>query len=371
MYGLRSSPKAWQEHVAKVLTDLGLRRLQSEPNVYTNGKVYIMVYLDDLLFIPENLMRKITNKGDHFEVSSGNSYIDNILQEANPQKATAAVTTGSNNTTLTTEQEELLDTEEHAHYRRMVGKLQWLSYTRPDMSFAVKELARSLQQPTVRDRQQLRHCLRYLAGTQHHKFVIQPTVFLQPDNKEPLDLTVYTDADWAGCQEQKVNQATEQGVKYMCVAFAQQEYNTITTENGTLDAVEHTHHNTGFTSWNCSFHDALMYMTWCIMAGVVAYTPAIYMLMFVPDLYKIMSATYNGQGKGFNRGFVSLMYQHERWYTMSPTGHGSQRVLRITVDWMRALQQYSYTRGYIWNQYIPLDVQQILDRPASDPIHAA
>ena len=53
---------------------------------------------------------------------------------------------------------------------------------------------------TVRDRQRLRHCLRYLAGTKHHKFVIQPTVFLQPNNKEQLDLTVYTDADWAGCQ---------------------------------------------------------------------------------------------------------------------------------------------------------------------------
>ena len=75
----------------------GLKTLQSEPNVYTNGKVYIMVYADDLLFTgePEEvakifkkiqakmllrhtgtctpnktidfLGRKITNKGDHFE----------------------------------------------------------------------------------------------------------------------------------------------------------------------------------------------------------------------------------------------------------------------------------------------------------------
>ena len=97
------------------------------------------------------LGRKITNKGNHFEVSLRNSYIENILQEANLQKATAAVTTGSNSTTPTTEQDELLDTEEHAYYRRMIGKLQWLSYTRPGMSFAGKELARSLQQPTVRD----------------------------------------------------------------------------------------------------------------------------------------------------------------------------------------------------------------------------
>ena len=168
MYGLRSSPKAWQEHLSKALTDLGLKRLQ--------GKVYIMVYVDDLLFTGEPgevarifkeiqakmllratnktidfLGRKITNKGNHFEVSLRNSYIENILQEANLQKATAAVTTGSNSTTPTTEQDELLDTEEHAYYRRMIGKLQWLSYTRPGMSFAGKELARSLQQPTVRD----------------------------------------------------------------------------------------------------------------------------------------------------------------------------------------------------------------------------
>jgi len=51
MYGLRSSPKASQDHLAKVLTDLGLKRLQSEPNVYAN--------VDDLLFIgePEEVTR--------------------------------------------------------------------------------------------------------------------------------------------------------------------------------------------------------------------------------------------------------------------------------------------------------------------------
>ena len=43
-------------------------------------------------------------------------------------------------------------------------------------------------------------------------------------------------------------------------------------------------------------------------------------------------------------------------------------ILRITVDWMRILQQYSYTRGYVWNQYIPLDVQHVLGRPAADPV---
>ena len=53
MYGLRTSPKAWQEHLAQVLKELGLQRLVSEPNVYKNifGTLYVMVYVDDLLFL--------------------------------------------------------------------------------------------------------------------------------------------------------------------------------------------------------------------------------------------------------------------------------------------------------------------------------
>ena len=134
--------------------------------------------------------------------------------------------------------------------------------------------------------------------------------------------------------EQKVTQTEENGAKYMFVAMTQQEYNTLSSDDGTLASVEHTHHNTGFTSWNCSFHDAITYMLWCMMAGVTAYTPVIYMLMFVPDVHKVMTATYHAMGRGFNRGFVSLMFQHEE-------------------------------------RYIPLDVQQILGRPATDPVHAA
>ena len=52
-YGLSSSPKAWQNHLAEVMQQLGLRRLVSEPNVYATpgGDAYILCYVDDLLFI--------------------------------------------------------------------------------------------------------------------------------------------------------------------------------------------------------------------------------------------------------------------------------------------------------------------------------
>ena len=53
IYGLRTSPKSWQDFLADVLKQLGLTRLVSEPNVYCNEKrtVFVMVYVDDLLFL--------------------------------------------------------------------------------------------------------------------------------------------------------------------------------------------------------------------------------------------------------------------------------------------------------------------------------
>ena len=53
MYGLRSSPKAWQDYFATSMSDLGFKRLFSEANVYANSTndVYIMVYVDDIMVI--------------------------------------------------------------------------------------------------------------------------------------------------------------------------------------------------------------------------------------------------------------------------------------------------------------------------------
>ena len=91
--------------------------------------------------------------------------------------------------------------------------------------------------------------------------------------------------------EETVNQAEAQAVsvKYKFVAMTQQEYNAQSIDDGTLPAVQHTHHNTGFTSWHCSFHDAVAYMLWCIATAVAAYTPVFYMVMFVPNVRKVLT----------------------------------------------------------------------------------
>jgi hypothetical protein len=58
------------------------------------------------------------------------------------------------------------------------------THTRPDISYATKELARALQQPTTADQQKLKHLLRYINGTKHYKQIIRPTVKL-PSKSNP------------------------------------------------------------------------------------------------------------------------------------------------------------------------------------------
>ena len=92
------------------------------------------------------------------------------METSNP-----AATPGTATLKQATNDEAPLDKQEHADYRRAVGKLQWLTYTRPDISFSTKELARDLQQPTQQSLRKLKHLLRYLRGTQQYKMIIRPT----------------------------------------------------------------------------------------------------------------------------------------------------------------------------------------------------
>ena len=142
-----------------------------------NRDCFVLVYVDDLLFLgaeqttdrlftaiqqqlllrptgtltPGNtvsfLGRNITNCGDHYEISLNDEYTTTLLTEMNLHNSNPAPAPGTSALkAATADQEQQLSKEEHAQFRRAVGKLQWLTYTRPDISYATKELARSLQQ---------------------------------------------------------------------------------------------------------------------------------------------------------------------------------------------------------------------------------
>ena len=78
-----------------------------------------------------------------------------------------------------------------AQYRCLVGKLNFLTHTRPDISFGVQTLSQFLQSPRIQHVKALSHMLRYLAGS------IGQGILLQ--SSDELSLQGFSDSDWASC----------------------------------------------------------------------------------------------------------------------------------------------------------------------------
>lgn len=75
-------------------------------------------------------------------------------------------------------------------FRRVIGNLQYLSFTRLDISFAVNKLSQFMHKPTTAHWTTTKRLLCYLKHTVFHG--IQLT-----KNSNPV-LTTFSDADWAG-----------------------------------------------------------------------------------------------------------------------------------------------------------------------------
>ncbi|KAK2984661.1 hypothetical protein RJ640_006644 [Escallonia rubra] len=76
------------------------------------------------------------------------------------------------------------------HYRQIIGSLQYLTFTRPDLSFAINKLAQFMQHPTDAHWTAVKRILRYLKATISHGLLFQ---------KSPISsLHAFSDADWAG-----------------------------------------------------------------------------------------------------------------------------------------------------------------------------
>lgn len=76
-------------------------------------------------------------------------------------------------------------------YRSLIGALQYLQLTRPDIAFAVNKLAQFMHAPTQSHWTASKRLLRYLKHTLHHGLMLRR-------RQAPLHLRAFSDADWAG-----------------------------------------------------------------------------------------------------------------------------------------------------------------------------
>ncbi|KAK1397357.1 Cysteine-rich RLK (Receptor-like protein kinase) 8 [Heracleum sosnowskyi] len=76
-------------------------------------------------------------------------------------------------------------------YQRLMGKLIYLTVTRPDIVYAVHILTKYMQQPTTEHMTAVKHLLKYLAGNAGQGILLA--------SKYAAQLTAYCDSDWASC----------------------------------------------------------------------------------------------------------------------------------------------------------------------------
>ena len=78
-------------------------------------------------------------------------------------------------------------------YRSIVGALQYLTLTRPDIQYTVQQVCLHMHAPRDTHWALVKRILRYIRGTT----AMGLTLTASPDTS----LVAYSDADWAGCPD--------------------------------------------------------------------------------------------------------------------------------------------------------------------------
>nr|GEW85861.1 ribonuclease H-like domain-containing protein [Tanacetum cinerariifolium] len=86
-------------------------------------------------------------------------------------------------------------------YRSFAGGLQYLTFTRPDISYAVQQICLYMHDPREPHLAALKRILRYIRGTLDFGFYLYSST--------TISLVGYTDADWAGCPSTRRSTSAE------------------------------------------------------------------------------------------------------------------------------------------------------------------
>ena len=90
---------------------------------------------------------------------------------------------------------KLLGGEDCTRYRSIVGALQYLTLTIPDISFSVNNVYQFLHAPTSVHWTAVKRILSYLQGMQG--------LGLKLCKSDSMLVSAFSDADWAGCPDDR------------------------------------------------------------------------------------------------------------------------------------------------------------------------
>ncbi|KAD3068070.1 hypothetical protein E3N88_35950 [Mikania micrantha] len=188
LYGLKQAPRAWFNRLSGILLQLGFHGSKTDPSLFIyshNGHLlYMLVYVDDIILTGNNsqlidhIVQRLSNifaiqdmgrlsyflgvevifKG-HDLILSQKKYIADIIQKAGLSQSKPVDSPMVPNSELALGDSPLFDNA--VKFRQTVGALQYLTLTRPDITFAVNKVCQFMHSPTDNHWSAVKRILRY------------------------------------------------------------------------------------------------------------------------------------------------------------------------------------------------------------------
>ncbi|XP_019163069.1 PREDICTED: uncharacterized protein LOC109159411 [Ipomoea nil] len=230
LYGLKQASRQWNAKLTTALSSVGFRQSSADPSLFTKGSadrfITLLVYVDDIIVASSNmaLIQELKDMLDaKFKIKDlgvlgyflgieaklnddglnlcQRKYALDILSDTGFTECKPAPTPMVPGSNLSQDTGKLL--EDPSGYRRMVGRLLYLTATRPDIAYAIHHLSQFVSSPTDMHMVATHRVLRYIKGTLGQGL-------LYPANST-LTLKAFSDSDWASCPE------TRRSVTGFCV----------------------------------------------------------------------------------------------------------------------------------------------------------
>ncbi|RVW47551.1 Retrovirus-related Pol polyprotein from transposon RE1 [Vitis vinifera] len=188
LYGLKQSPRAWFSRFSSVVQEFGMLRSSDQDGIQKlKQHLFTHFQTKDLGKLKYFLGIEIAQSSSGV-VLSQRKYALDILEETGMLDCKPVDTPMDPNVKLVPGQGEPLG--DPGRYRRLVGKLNYLTITRPDISFPVSVVSQFLQSPCDSHWDAVIRILRYIKST--------PGQGVLYENRGHTQVVGYTDADWAG-----------------------------------------------------------------------------------------------------------------------------------------------------------------------------
>jgi len=218
LYGLRQAPRQWFSKLSTKLCEYGFIRSYADYSLFTyrKGDVFmaVLVYVDDIVLTGNNPAATVHFKNylhTCFSIKDlgilkyflgieaarspqglflcQRKYALEIIAECGLLGAKPVAFPMEENHKLALAQGPLLP--DPTRYRRLIGRLIYLTITRPDLTYAVHILSQFMQAPREDHIEAARRVLRYLKGTAGQGILLRAAT--------DLHLVGFCDSDWRAC----------------------------------------------------------------------------------------------------------------------------------------------------------------------------